>query len=245
MLTRTFAPTLALALLVSACGGSAVSTSPPVSGQSTAASPASPVATVPSTASPQPVRTPEPTLSPSDLQGRMLFARAGGDFGDATIYTANVDGSADTRVGGFLADKTTCCPRWLPDGRHLAFVALAPDGRFTTAITEADGSHVRFFKLPGRFNAGCNITRPTSDRLACEASFDDQPDSYGVYTVSAQDGSDPRAVVTGKGLYIPTDMSPDGKQLVFIGDPVGSTTGVDLGAPVGTLYVINVDGSGR
>ena len=79
----------------------------------------------------------------------------------------------------------------------------------------------------------------STDRLACEA---DGSAGYGIYTVRASDGSDPQPVITGDESGIPMDFSPDGTQIVFVGKAVGPPTGVE--APVGSLFVINVDGSG-
>jgi Tol biopolymer transport system component len=184
---------------------------------------------------------PAPTITASELQGRLLFGRMGGAFGDATIFTANADGSGDERIGGFLADKTTCCPRWSPDGSRIAFVALTDDERFTTGLIDPDGSNLQRFELEGTWQGACSHWMPDGQRMVCIGGFDDA--SGGIYTVRASDGRDPQPVITGVTVFS-TDLSPDGERIVFVGDPVGPPTGVDPDAPVGSLYVVNIDGTG-
>lgn len=72
---------------------------------------------------------PTPTISVGDLQGRILFTRAGGNYGDETVFTADADGTHEQRITGF---GKTCCPRWSPDGTYILIAAFAPDDRGTT-----------------------------------------------------------------------------------------------------------------
>lgn len=166
----------------------------------------------------------------------------GGDYGDATIFIANADGSGDMRVGGVLADKTTCCPRWSPDDSRIAFPVINDDGRFTTGTTLPDGSDLRMLELAGNWEGACTFWTPDGERMVCEAFSGDS--GGGIYTVRASDGLDPQPVVTSMAMALPQDIAPDGSQIVFIGDPVGPPTGIDPGAPVGSLYVANIDGTG-
>lgn len=185
---------------------------------------------------------PEPTLDLQTMDGRILFGRAGGEWGDATIFTAGIDGTDDVRVGGFLADKTTCCPRWSPDGTRIAAVTIAPDDRFTTVLMDADGSSPEVFDLPENFNGGCTVWSPDGGRLACEAEMVGERGSYGVYTVSSNGGGDVRRVT--RSAHLPLDFSPDGGQLLLLGEAVGARDpNIDEGAPLGSLYVVDVDGT--
>ena len=186
----------------------------------------------------------QPAIGATELAGTILFGRMGGGFGDATIFTANADGSDDARVGGFLADKTTCCPRWSPDGSRMAIPVINDDELFTTGLIDPDGANLRAFDLPRGWEGGCSLWTPDGERMVCEGGYRDDPASGGIYTVRADDGSDPQPVIVDVGMTILRDISPDGSQVVFIGDPVGPPTGIDAGAPYGSLYVVRVDGTG-
>jgi Tol biopolymer transport system component len=52
-----------------------------------------------------------------------------------------------------------------------------------------------------------------------------------------------KPVITDVGKALPMDLSPDGQRVLFVGEPVGPPTGVDPDAPVGSLYVVGIDGS--
>lgn len=181
----------------------------------------------------------------AELQGRILFGRAGGQWGDATIFTANADGSEDERIGGFLADQTVCCMRWSPDATRIAFDAFAlftPEELPATGIIEPDGSNLQVFTPSGTFHGSCYTWSRATDRMACFGGhlFEDGPESCGVHTVSAVDGGDPRPVHTDECdspyLLEPLDFSPDGSQLVILGEPIGPRDPrIDSGAPLGSL----------
>ena len=66
------------------------------------------------------------------LEGKILFTRAGGEFGDETVYTMDADGTDEQRIAPF---GEQCCPRWSPDGEHILISALSEDDRIATAIT--------------------------------------------------------------------------------------------------------------
>jgi Tol biopolymer transport system component len=70
------------------------------------------------------------------------------------------------------------------------------------------------------------------------------PTRAGVYTARASDGGDLRRLTTKSGLPhdMPLDYSPDGTQIVFHrADRAEPDVNIDLG---GSLWVVNVDGSG-
>ena len=79
-------------------------------------------------------------ISIESLEGKILFTRAGGEFGDETVFTMDADGAHEQRITDFGA---TCCPRWSPDGEHILLTALTEDDRITTEIVGPDGTHER------------------------------------------------------------------------------------------------------
>src|SRR4029077_27962 len=115
-----------------------------------------------------------PPIPIATLEGKILFTRAGGHFGDETVFTANADGTDERRITDF---GVHCCPRWASDGQHVFMAASAPDGRITTAIADPDGSHLRLIPLPsGTLNLGCFFAYSlATDRLACEGWSDPDP----------------------------------------------------------------------
>ena len=47
------------------------------------------------------------------LKGEIIFTRAGGTYGDETLYRAHANGTHQRRLSGY---GKTCCVRWSPDG---------------------------------------------------------------------------------------------------------------------------------
>jgi len=182
-----------------------------------------------------------PTIAVGTLQGKILFTRAGGAFGDETVFTADAADTHELRITGF---GVTCCPRWAPDGTHILIAELAPDGqRKTTGIINQDGSLVRKIPLSnGTLNLGCTQAwSARTGRLACEGWDDTTLGRNGIYTVRASDGEDMVRVTNSPGdLHdLPGDFSPDGSQIFFIrpsnpNDPHAQSL----------LYVVNADGTG-
>jgi len=68
--------------------------------------------------------------------GRIALDRVDPASGNQFIFTSNPDGSVVRQ----LVLVPGSGPSWSHDGRKLAFTALAPDGRITTATADADGS---------------------------------------------------------------------------------------------------------
>jgi hypothetical protein len=44
--------------------------------------------------------SPSPAIAIDDLQGKILFTRAGGTYGDETVFTADADGTNERRITG-------------------------------------------------------------------------------------------------------------------------------------------------
>ena len=177
------------------------------------------------------------TIQSSSLEGRILFTRAGGQFGDETVFTANADGTQAERITEF---GSTCCPRWSPDGSHILFAATMPDGEtITTAIVDPDGSHARQIPLPdGTMNLGPGAWSPDGTRIAFQGWDNTDPSRAGIYIGDSSDGGHLVRVTTNTedGADFPGDFSPDGTQLVFLRER-------PLEQSVGQLFVVNVDGT--
>jgi Tol biopolymer transport system component len=165
--------------------------------------------------------------------GRIAFDRVDPASGNQFIFTANPDGS----VVGQLVLVPGSGPSWSHDGRKLAFTALAPDGRITTATADADGSDYTVLPIDDpTLNVGCfdGAWSPNDAQLACESFDNTNPDRGGIYTISSADGSDLTRLTNPQGGDDqPGAYSPNGKQLVFARfDPDHNPLG---------LFVVNTD----
>ena len=181
-----------------------------------------------------------PGIAIATLHGSILFTRAGGRFGDETVFTANADGTGQRRITGF---GTQCCPRWSPDGSHISISAGTPDGRITTGIIDPDGSHERKIPLPpGTLNLGCAVWSPDGIHVACEGWDDAHDGRQGIYRTRLDGGNLVRVTHCSRAQDDrPMDFSPDGKQIFFF--RAAARFPRVSGEPLGSLFVVNVDGT--
>ena len=107
----------------------------------------------------------------SALQGHILFTRAGGRFGDETLYVAKADGTSQRRISNFGA---TCCPWATRSGSRIVFGGKAPDGRLTVVTANLDGSKRKVLPLPrGTLNLASGPFSPDGRRWHARASTTD------------------------------------------------------------------------
>ncbi len=175
--------------------------------------------------------------------GTILFTRAGGTYGDETVFTARPDGTREQRITPF---GTQCCPRWAPDGSSILISALAPDGlRITTGIIRPDGSGERLVPLPdGTIDLGPGAWFADGKRIAFEGWDDARPGRAGIYVARASDGGGLTRLTTalGSDLHdIPMDVAPDGTRVYFFRPVVGFPKIGDV--PEGSLFSVRLDGS--
>jgi Tol biopolymer transport system component len=209
-------------MLTTACSGQAAT--PGAASTDTSRPPISPTAAVPQS----------PTTSPAALPGgRLVFARFVADVASG-LFTMNPDG---TETKPLL--PTGEGPRWSPDGRHLSVVANNRQGRLFVGLVDPDGTQYVQFKSPDpTLDLGCWAWSPDAARLACEGWDDTDLARNGMYTVRASDGGDlVRVTRCPNGCHdIPTDYSPDGRQIVFTRQKFPDEADI-------TMMVVNVDGS--
>jgi Tol biopolymer transport system component len=212
---------LAAAILATACRGQAATPG------------AASIAASRPSASPTTAVLPPPTTSPAQLPvGRLVFQRAIGD--KESPFTINPDGS-DTKP----LLPAGAGPRWSPDGSRLSIVADNRQRRLFVGLVDPDGSHYVQFKSPDpTLDLGCFAWSPDASRLACEGWDDTDLTRNGMYTVRASDGGGLVRVTTCPNSChdIPTDYSPDGRQIVFTRQKLPDEANI-------TLMVVKVDGS--
>ena len=206
---------LLAALLFSACAPGAPSASTPLESAPLSASQA-------------------PSSSAPALEGRIVFARNGGRYGEngaETLFTANANGSNEQQLTDF---GVGCCPWATRDGTRINFPITASDGRITTAIVNFDGSDRFLVPLPsGTLNLGPGPFSPDGSQIALEGFEFEGETLAGIY-IGNTDGSD---LVRITQVGIPGDWSPDGTRLVYFRSAAGDAPGS------GSLWVTNVDGS--
>lgn len=170
----------------------------------------------------------------SVLDGRIVFTRAGGEYGDETIFIANADGSWQRRL---TPAGEHCCVRVARDGRRVLFSATTDDGRITTAIMNLADRRVRALPLRGNLNFGPGSWSPNGSRIAVEVWDEGDPGASGIYLVRSADGGGLKRLTTVRktATHIPGDFSPDGKWLAYLN--AGDTPSV------GQLFIVPVDGS--
>jgi hypothetical protein len=207
------------AFLLSAC----LSGSPAASTPGESAIPSAPASEAPDSAPPNPA-------------GRIIFTRAGGSFGDGTVFTANADGTDEHQLSGL---GEGCCTWATRDGERVLFDTLAPDGRITTAIVKFDGSDRFVIPLPNdTLNLGPGPFSPDGQQIAFEG-WDDTNDALSGIYIGSADGTN--LVQITSDHVIPGDWSPDGTRVLFYRGPEDDPRGRSV--PSGSLFVINVDGS--
>jgi len=204
----------AVLILLSAC----LSGSPAASAPGDSAVPSTPASAAPS-------------FVPPDLAGRIIFSRAGGTFGDDTVFTANANGTDQRQISDLGA---SCCPWATRDGARILFSTLAPDDRVTTTTMNFDGSDKFVIPLPnGTLNLGPGPFSPDGQQIAFEG-FDDVDEPLSGIYIGNTDGTN---LVQIAGRSIPGDWSPDGSRVLFFRGPDNRSSG--------NLYVVNIDGSGE
>ncbi|MBA3703150.1 MAG: PD40 domain-containing protein [Rubrobacteraceae bacterium] len=171
----------------------------------------------------------------TNLHGKILFIREGGKYGEVTIFTATANGSHIRLLSDFGGD-----PRFSPDGTKVMMAGPAPeDQRITAGIVHSDGSHLQTIPLRDpSLNLGAGAWSPDGKQMALEGWDDSNPDRNGVYIVGVPDGRGLARLTKHPDHDIPMDFSPDGSQIVFLrAEP-------DTDPVTGSLYVVNVDGTG-
>jgi Tol biopolymer transport system component len=171
-------------------------------------------------------------VAPPDLDGRIVFTRAGGQFGDETVFTANANGTDEQQLSDFNA---ACCPWATRDGSRVVFAGGGTGDRLTATTMNFDGTDRVVIQLPsGTLNLGAGPFSPDGTRIAFEGFDDADPSQNGIYLGSAN-GAD-LVKITAEHA-IPGDWSPDGEHVLFFIGPEG------VPPPPGSLFVVNVDGS--
>ena len=181
---------------------------------------------------PSPV-APEPTPGITGLKGHVVFARAGGKYGDETSFVVNIDGSDERQLGEL---KQSGFPWATPDGSRI-IVGTEDKGRLGATIFNLDGAIELLVPEPENLMFGSAPLSPDGRFLVAE-TFTSPGFEYEATNVVTVATGKMRKLVDDHH-YISGDISPDGKQvLLFLNNPE-----IEPPAP-GALWVIGLDGTG-
>jgi len=170
-----------------------------------------------------------------NLHGKIAFIREGEYNGKVAVFTAAANGTHVRRLSDFGES-----PRFSPDGTKVMMAGPTSDGqRITAGIVHSDGAHLQKIPLGDpTLNLGVGAWAPDGKQMALEGWDDSNPDRNGVYIVGVPDGRGLARLTRNPDHDIPMDFSPDGSQIVFLrAEPATDP-------PTGSLYVVNVDGTG-
>src|SRR5215210_7766376 len=169
-----------------------------------------------------------------NLHSKILFLRED-NSGAITIFTAQANGTDVRRIS-----DSGELPRFSPDGTRVMMAVPAPDSqRITAGMVRADGSHLQTIPIRDpSLNLGVGGWASEGKRMALEGWDDSNPDRNGVYLVGVPDGTNLTRLTRNPDHDIPMDFSPDGSRIVFLRAEPGTDP------PAGSLYVVNVDGTG-
>jgi hypothetical protein len=171
------------------------------------------------------------TRAAGALTGHIVFTRAGGEYGDETVYVANADGTGQRRITKL---GVGCCPWATPTGSRIVFSGVTHN-RVTAVTAKLDGSQRVVLPLPkGTLSLAAGPITRNGAIIAREGFDDAHPAAAGIYLTRASNGK-VIARVTQKH-FIPGDFSPDAKRLVLFKGPNGEPP------PPGSLWIVNANG---
>ena len=213
---------MSLAFLVGGCAAAPQASSLP--------SREAPTATATETAAASPVSMPDPTAPPQALEGFVVFARAGGQYGDETLFIANADGTQERQL---TPEGESCCLRISPDGSRVLYSHYPPSRRVTVAIQNLVDGAVQVIPLPDETaNLGAGAWSPDGTRLALQLWDDTDHSRDGIYRVRSDDGGGLKRLTDADIADSPADYAPDGSQLIVFHESsiksVGTLSILDL-----------------
>ena len=220
---------VAIAVLVVGCGSPGASRPAATSAPATAAPPAATSPSVPASIAPS-AATPAIT----GLTGHVVFARAGGEFGDETTFAMNIDGS-DLHQIGELGKSGFPFPSW--DGKRIS-VGTELGNQLGSLLFDVSGENRYVVPQTKGLMFGSAPITPDGKFLVAETFTSPAFAFEGTNVINIATGK-MRKLIGSDKHFISGDVSPDGKQvLLFLNDP-----DVDPPEP-GALWVIGLDGTG-
>ncbi|MGZ4356676.1 MAG: TolB family protein, partial [Gaiellaceae bacterium] len=131
---------------------------------------------------------------PPGTNGQITFARFNPALGDTQVYVVNPDGTHERLVQA--STDTGECPRWFPDGAHIATCGSpALPGGGSRIINPDDGTYRDIDgQDPTLFNP-CGTPSPDGTLLLCE-TFSEDGSQNGIHTIRSSDGGGFRQITS-------------------------------------------------
>jgi Tol biopolymer transport system component len=179
--------------------------------------------------------SPEKPVSP--LRSPIGFTRTLSGEDQPILYRIDPGGTDEQRIRPI--NEVTLSP----DGRTFMDVAVAPDGRLTTATFDVDGSNYHVLPIPDpTLQIAAGSWSPDGSRFASEAWDDEDPDRIGIYSRRSSDGGGLiRLTDAGTRRDFPAShaFSADGKKVLFFRP---NEEGETSDRALLELFVVDADG---
>ena len=193
-------------------------------------------ASLPSTATAQSVRRPDPTRPRSATAGgpRIVFG-SNRNSGNHDVFIMDIDGGNQVRLTTSLAYDDQ--PKWSPDGSKIAFMS-GRDGNLEIYTMNPDGSaQTRITNNP--LGDGFPAWSHDGTKLAFVRGNLNDPGTFEIWVMNANGTNETRLTNDSFVDGVPS-WSPDNTKIVFMS---GGTTVFDANAF--EIFSINADGSNR
>jgi Tol biopolymer transport system component len=188
--------------------------------------------------------------------GLITYTQLNADGSTSNVFIANPDGSNPQQVLLGNPAETFGVPIWSPDGTELLIShTIRCDNLgnclFQPATVNPDGSNFNQLVPPNPPDASsdgmdCNAWYPGGKRILC--GFSANPNA-GVFSINASDGEEAVRLTTNPfsaagGMDTPADVSPDGKQFLFVREQTKRRPTDPTPDTQPALFIENTDGTG-
>lgn len=168
-----------------------------------------------------------PRLSPDGTKVAFDSTRNG----SRTIYTMNINGTEQKRVGPMGVDSRNAT--WSPDGEYIAFHARVPEGGWAVHTIKADGTELKRLTYSDGATDAWVSWSPDGKTIAFSTNRAPHGPNYQTYIINA-DGTGERQLLSNPNRSQRPFWSPDGKNIVVGSNRDGRWD----------IYIDAADGSG-
>ena len=156
---------------------------------------------------------------------------------EGDIFTVDPTTGASTAI--VTGPETDVGPRYSRDGTRLAFERKAAEvGRGQVFVVASDGTDLTLITPDAQSTLANYQFSPAADEVMFTSMVGSRQDSDSLtvpaISIANSDGSGVRTLDVGFAAIDPVYLPPEGREIVFVGQPTGEASG---------LYAIGADGS--